>query len=42
MIQRWEIITIGNLRSNRYWGEREEEPYRPFSCTCTLIEGAHH
>ena len=23
MTQRWDIITIGNLPSNRYWGERE-------------------
>lgn len=38
MIQRWDIITIGNLPSNRYWGEQEAEPYRPFICTCTLIQ----
>lgn len=39
MIHRWDIITIGNLPSNRYWGEQEEEPYRPFICICTLIQG---
>jgi glyoxylase-like metal-dependent hydrolase (beta-lactamase superfamily II) len=39
MIQRWDIITIGNLSRNRYWGEREDQAYRGAICTCTLIQG---
>lgn len=37
MIQRWDIITIGNLSRNRYWGEREDQAYRSAICTCTLV-----
>lgn len=37
MIRRWDIITIGNLSRNRYWGESEDRAYRPPLCTCTLI-----
>ena len=37
MIQRWDIITIGNLSRNRYWGESEERALRPAICTSTLI-----
>jgi glyoxylase-like metal-dependent hydrolase (beta-lactamase superfamily II) len=39
MIQRWDIVVIGNLSRNRYWGEGEERPRRPALCTCTLIRG---
>jgi len=39
MIQRWDIITIGNISRNRYWGERDDTAYRPAICTCTLIQG---
>lgn len=39
MIQRWDIITIGNLSRNRYWGERDDTAYRPAICTCTLVQG---
>jgi len=39
MIQRWDIITIGNLSRNRYWGEREDQAYRSAICTCTLVRG---
>jgi len=39
MIERWDIITIGNLSRNRYWGESEERPLRPTLCTSTLITG---
>ncbi len=38
MINRWDIITIGNLSRNRYWGEKETQSYRPAICTCTLIQ----
>ncbi|KKL76422.1 hypothetical protein LCGC14_2045070 [marine sediment metagenome] len=40
MVHRWDIITIGNLSRNRYWGEGEDEPVRPVICTSTLITGA--
>lgn len=40
MIARWDIITIGNISRNRYWGESEERPLRPTLCTCTLIRGS--
>jgi glyoxylase-like metal-dependent hydrolase (beta-lactamase superfamily II) len=39
MIARWDIITIGNLSRNRYWGESEDRPVRPTLCTSTLIRG---
>src|SRR3954447_2166299 len=39
MIHRWDIITIGNLSRNRYWGESDDRAYRPAICTCTLITG---
>lgn len=41
MIRRWDIITIGNLSRNRYWGEREDQAYRSAICTCTLVQGDH-
>lgn len=34
---RWDIITVGHLSRNRYWGESEERPLRETCCTCTLI-----
>ena len=37
MLMRFDVITIGNLSRNRYWGEDEGRPYRPTLCTCTLI-----
>jgi glyoxylase-like metal-dependent hydrolase (beta-lactamase superfamily II) len=37
MIQRWDIVTIGNISRNRYWGERDDQSYRSGICTCTLI-----
>jgi glyoxylase-like metal-dependent hydrolase (beta-lactamase superfamily II) len=37
MVQRWEIITIGNLSRNRYWGEGDDRARRPAICTCTLV-----
>ena len=38
-ILRWDIITIGNLSRNRYWGETDEKAYRSAICTCTLVTG---
>jgi glyoxylase-like metal-dependent hydrolase (beta-lactamase superfamily II) len=37
MVQRWDLITIGNLSRNRYWGESEARACRPAICTCTLV-----
>jgi glyoxylase-like metal-dependent hydrolase (beta-lactamase superfamily II) len=38
-IKHWDIITIGNLSRNRYWGESDEKPLRGAICTCTVISG---
>jgi glyoxylase-like metal-dependent hydrolase (beta-lactamase superfamily II) len=38
-VQRWAVITIGNLSRNRYWGESDAKGVRPAICTCTLLEG---
>jgi glyoxylase-like metal-dependent hydrolase (beta-lactamase superfamily II) len=40
MIQRWDIITIGNLSRNRFWGESDDRACRPAICTCTLLTGS--
>jgi glyoxylase-like metal-dependent hydrolase (beta-lactamase superfamily II) len=37
MVTRFDVITIGNLSRNRYWGEDEERRHRSTLCTCTLI-----
>lgn len=39
MIRRWDIITIGNLSRNRYWGEDDSRARRSPICTTTLITG---
>ncbi len=38
-VTHWDIITIGNLSRNRYWGESDERPLRSAICTCTVISG---
>ena len=38
-VRRWDLVTVGNLSRNRYWGEDEAEPVRPTLCTTTLITG---
>jgi len=38
-VKRWDIITIGNLSRNQYWGEGNATAVRPVLCTCTLIRG---
>jgi len=40
MVHRWDVITVGNLSRNRYWGEGDDAPVRPVLCTCTLVQGA--
>src|SRR3990172_3672069 len=38
-VKRWDVITIGNLSRNRYWGESDAKGVRAAICTCTLIAG---
>jgi glyoxylase-like metal-dependent hydrolase (beta-lactamase superfamily II) len=38
-VRRWDVITIGNLSRNRYWGESDSKGVRSAICTCTLIQG---
>ncbi len=35
----WNVITIGNLSRNRYWGESEERAIHKVICTCSVISG---
>jgi len=37
--KRWDVITIGNLSRNRYWGETDAKGVRSAICTCTVIQG---
>src|SRR4051812_25558013 len=39
-VQRWDVVTVGNLSRNRYGGEGDEKGVRPTLCTCTLVRGA--
>jgi len=38
-VKRWDVITIGNLSRNPYWGESDSQGVRSAICTCTLIQG---
>ncbi len=38
-VKRWDVITIGNLSRNRYWGESDARGVRAAICTCTLVTG---
>ena len=38
-MKRWDVITIGNLSRNRYWGESDSKGVRSAICTCVLIQG---
>src|SRR5689334_20606422 len=38
-VKRWDVITIGNLSRNRYWGEGDRKGVRSVICSCTLIQG---
>ena len=38
-IKRWDVITIGNLSRNRYWGEGDAKGVRAAICTTTVITG---
>jgi len=39
MAVRWDVITIGNLSRNRYWGEGDEAARRAPLCTTALVRG---
>ncbi len=34
---RWDILTIGRLSRNKFWGESDARGYRSPRCTCTLL-----
>jgi len=38
-VKRWDVITLGNLSRNRYWGESDAQGVRSAICTCTVIQG---
>jgi len=38
-IKHWDVITLGNLSRNRYWGESDDRPLHSAICTCTVIIG---
>ncbi len=38
-VKRWDVITIGNLSRNRYWGESDAKGVRSAICTCTMVQG---
>ena len=42
VVKRWDIVTVGNLSRNRYWGESEDHPVRAPFCTSTLIQVGSH
>jgi glyoxylase-like metal-dependent hydrolase (beta-lactamase superfamily II) len=39
---RWDVLTIGRLSRNRYWGEFDDRAYREPLCTCTLVRTPEH
>ena len=38
-VKRWDVITVGNLSRNRYWGEPNDAAVRSVLCTTTLVAG---
>jgi glyoxylase-like metal-dependent hydrolase (beta-lactamase superfamily II) len=38
-VTHWDVITIGNLSRNRYWGESDEKAIHSVICTCIVISG---
>ncbi len=38
-VRHWDVITIGNLSRNRYWGESDVKAIHSVICTCTVISG---
>lgn len=39
---RWDVLTIGHVSRNRFWGESDARAYRAPRCTCVLIRTATH
>ncbi len=39
---RWDVLAIGHLSRNRYWGESDGRAYREPLCTSTLIRTKEH
>jgi glyoxylase-like metal-dependent hydrolase (beta-lactamase superfamily II) len=37
---RWDLVTVGHLSRNKYWGESVDRSYRPTCCTTTVIRAA--
>lgn len=38
-VSHWDVITIGSLSRNRYWGDSDEKAIHSVICTCTVISG---
>ena len=38
-VTHWDVVTIGNLSRNRYWGESDERALHSVICSCTVISG---
>jgi glyoxylase-like metal-dependent hydrolase (beta-lactamase superfamily II) len=38
-VSHWDVITIGSLSRNRYWGDSDEKAVHSVICTCTVISG---
>ena len=38
-MKRWDVVTIGNLSRNRYWGESDDKGVRSAICTCAVVQG---
>ena len=38
-VKRWDVITLGNLSRNQYWGEADAKAVRSAICTCTVVQG---
>jgi len=36
-VKRWDIVTIGHLSRNKFWGEGPEKPLRGVLCTSTVV-----
>jgi len=34
---RWDLLTIGHLSRNKFWGETDDRAYRSPLCTSVLI-----
>ena len=39
---RWDVLTIGHVSRNRFWGESDDRAYRTPRCTCTLLRTTTH